>query len=154
MNLSFAANGLLFLAGNIFLLQASGQKNLTTARLVNAVLYCIGIILVGAVAGGPKEHECGSVIWHVVGASLAIIGANANSLLAGFASPADHKPVYRTISLFLGVAGLSALGIFLLLGNEGHEGILATLLDLSELVLEVLHGLLFDNRTLSSSGQT
>lgn len=122
MNLNFAANGLLFLAGNICLLRANGQKKLSMTRLVNAVLYCIGIILVGAVAGGPKEHESGSVIWHGIGAGLAIIGGNINSLLAGFATPSDSNPFYRAVSLFMGTAGLSGLGIFFLLGSLETKG--------------------------------
>lgn len=122
MNLNFAANGFLFLAGQICLLRATGQKTYSTARIIVAVLYCIGIILVAVVAGGPKEHESGSVVWHGVGAGLAIFGGNINSILAAYATPSKTRPVYRTGSLLLGTGGLCGLGIFFLFNKGGMKG--------------------------------
>ncbi|KAK4497987.1 hypothetical protein PRZ48_010643 [Zasmidium cellare] len=122
MNLNFAVNGFLFLVGQIFLLRATGQKGFFTARVVIAVLYCIGVILVAAVPGGPKEHESGNVRWHSIGAILAICGGNINSLLAGFATPADSKPVYRRICLLLGTIGIFGPGLYPVLGSWEFKG--------------------------------
>ncbi|KAF2173645.1 hypothetical protein M409DRAFT_48590 [Zasmidium cellare ATCC 36951] len=123
MNLNFAVHGFLFLAGQISLLRATGERKLSTARLVIAVVYCIGILLVAAVPGGPREHENGRMMWHGLGAVCAIFGGNINSLLAGFATPVDSKPVYKTVCLSLGAIGFCGPALVFAFGYRDLIGV-------------------------------
>lgn len=123
MNLNFVVAGLLFLAGQICLQQATGPTKFSTSRMIIAVLYCIGIILVAVVPGGPKERESGNVRWHGLGATLAIVGGNVNSILIGLATPSSAKPVYRASCLALGTAGLAGLFMFFMAKQWGMKGL-------------------------------
>ncbi|KXT09151.1 hypothetical protein AC579_7301 [Pseudocercospora musae] len=122
MNMNFIFNGLHFLGAAICFTAATSRtfnSRFITARLIAAGLYCIGIILVAAVPGGPKEKQNGTASWHLLGALLAIAGGNVNSLVTGMAAPANRM-IYKSICLLLGSLGLLAFAIFL--GRRAPEG--------------------------------
>lgn len=122
MNMNFIFNGLHFLVAGICFGAATSKtfnNKFKAARVIVAGLYCVGIILVAAVPGGPKERQNGTAIWHLLGALLAIAGGNVNSLVTGMAVPADRM-VYKCACLLLGLFGLLSFGIFL--GRQAPEG--------------------------------
>ncbi|KAK4614022.1 hypothetical protein CLAFUW4_08832 [Fulvia fulva] len=125
MRLNFVVNGFLYYIGHTVLLQATtpltgGRYNLPRAAV--SVIYCLGIVLVAAVPGGPGEKQDGKAVWHVVGAAMAIVGANVNIILAGLAAPSTTQPVYRGLCLLLGTVGSVGLAIFVARHGGGMQG--------------------------------
>jgi hypothetical membrane protein len=103
MNLNFIANGILFFVAQLFLLRSTNSPGAPTLRTIVAALYGVGIVLVGLYPGGPEEAKGNAGTWHIVGAVLAIVLGNVNSILAGYNS---SKQNYRLISMGLGFTGL------------------------------------------------
>ena len=118
MNIMFVIHGVLFLAGQWFLLRTFDQPKLATARIWTARVFLVGITMVAAVPGGPRAEEPGGLgIIHVLGAFLAITSGNINSLLTGIA--AEKWGLHKVASLMCGVAGLCGLVAFFAGGGKG-----------------------------------
>lgn len=118
MNVMFVTHGVLFLAGQWFLLRAFDKPELATARIWTARVFLVGITMVAAVPGGPRAEEPGGLgIIHVLGAFLAILSGNINSILTGVA--AEKWGLHKAASLMCGVVGLCGLVAFFAGGGRG-----------------------------------
>ncbi|KAI5364046.1 hypothetical protein Slin15195_G097010 [Septoria linicola] len=118
MNYMFIANGLLYLIGQRLLLGCFDKTlQLATTRIFLAMGHCIGFILVAAVPGGPKQEEAGIAWVHFVGALLAIVMGNVNSLITGIVTP--QWGLHKIISLACGTVGLCSTVLFFLSVGRG-----------------------------------
>jgi hypothetical membrane protein len=104
MNTAFCVQGTLFLVGGIFLARARLFLSLVAANAIGNVLVAI-------------FHS--GVPVHAVGAVLAIVGGNA-AILAG---SRIGEPIYRRVSVGLGVFGLLSFVIFVLAMRTSTVGV-------------------------------
>lgn len=127
MNFNFFATGALYAALQWFLLygtegDSTVDRRLRMARAIISFLFMLGLMLVGTVHGGPKEHRNGMIAWHQLGATLSIVGGNVCSILAGVSNtqikPLTTSLAYRYACLFLGTIG--NISAFALLGLTPH----------------------------------
>lgn len=122
MNTAFVASGALFLAAAASAARA-GVLHPRRPLLGLAVVYAVGISLVGLVHGSQASADDGTGVLHVIGAALAIVGGNVLAIVAGVASrraarrgigrpsarPGRLASVYPLLSIGLGVLGLVGL---------------------------------------------
>ncbi|KAF2213569.1 hypothetical protein CERZMDRAFT_96399 [Cercospora zeae-maydis SCOH1-5] len=116
MNAMFFANGILFLLGQRLLLSSFKAPRLATTRMVVAVGYMVGTTMLAAVPAGNKQEEAGLAPVHFIGAVLAIVLGNMNSLLTGIT--AERWGLHKIVSLVCGVVGLVGLGVFVVSGED------------------------------------
>lgn len=111
MNVGFVMQGALYLAAACFALRAcaTGLGRLLVAL---AIVYAIGISLVGIVHGSQASDDDGSAIFHVLGAGMAIISGNVVAIAVGIgASREQRRSPYALASIALGVVGLIGLAM-------------------------------------------
>ena len=85
MNAGFLAQGVLFLLATV--VAARGLPARPAAPWVGlAALHAVGITLVAFVHGGPQSAASGFIVFHVIGAGLAIVCGNLASIAGGVAS--------------------------------------------------------------------
>ncbi|PPJ60901.1 hypothetical protein CBER1_06213 [Cercospora berteroae] len=117
MNLMFFVHGILYLLGQRLLLNSFKAPKLAKARTIAAVAYMIGTTLLAAIPAGDKEEEAGLAPFHILGAVLAIVLGNVNSLLTGIA--AERWGLHKVVSLISGVVGLVSFVAFIAVGEKG-----------------------------------
>jgi hypothetical membrane protein len=109
MNVTFVGQGVLFLLAGILIFRAVGAGARKTF-LVLAAIHAVGIALVGFVHGSEANLTSGLVVFHFIGAALAIIAANTALIVAGVSSRGLGAPrVYRLASVALGAIGILSL---------------------------------------------
>ncbi|MEV7287124.1 DUF998 domain-containing protein [Streptomyces sp. NPDC093252] len=107
MNTSFILQGILFAIGVLLIAQAVSGRKRTIARSL-AVAHAVGFALVGVFHGSEDGPSYGLAL-HMIGAGIAIVGANSLLIMAGtLRSPRPARP-YRIFSITVGVLGLLSL---------------------------------------------
>jgi hypothetical membrane protein len=112
MNTGFIVQGVLFLIASILLLRLfSGASRYVS--LVLALIYSIGIMLVGVFHGSTAATANGTVTFHYLGAFMAILGGNMAAIVAGCQWKRLEMPRwYGRMSIVLGFLGI-ACGVVL-----------------------------------------
>ncbi len=110
MNTGFIAQGVMFLIASILLLRLfSGASRYVS--LVLALIYSIGIMLVGSFHGSTAATANGT--FHYLGAFMAIVGGNIAAIVTGFLWKRLEMPRwYGSISIVLSFLGI-ACGVVL-----------------------------------------
>ena len=117
MNLGFVTQGVLFLIASLVLLRLFPQAS-RVVYLPLALIYSVGIALVGIFHGSTAAAENGTVGYHFLGAFMAIPGGNAIAIVAGFQWRRLMMPRWLgRLSLTLGVVGM--IGVFVLFPTIG-----------------------------------
>ena len=112
MTTGFIVQGMLFLLASILLLRLfSGAAR--SVSLMLALIYGIGIILVGSFHGSTTATANGTVTFHYLGAFMAIVGGNFAAIVTGFQRHRLDTPRwYGSMSIVLGFLGI-ACGVVL-----------------------------------------
>ncbi|QIX01073.1 hypothetical protein AMS68_006590 [Peltaster fructicola] len=149
MNTNFFVSACLYAFPQWLLLFATeGEKpvdrNLRTGRAILSLVFLVGLIMVGAVPGGPEEKKNGRIVEHQIGATLSILGGNLCSIVAG-ASPDQLKPVvtdlaYRIGCIFLGVLGIVSVIALITVTPESQAGTVERLAVYTIFAWELLTG--------------
>ena len=107
MNAGFVAQGALFVIASILLVgPISGRAR--NIYLAIALIYGVGLFLVGYFHGSTEATENGTVVYHYIGASMAILGGNVAVIVAGLQRRRLEMPRWFGIaSIVLGVVGLA-----------------------------------------------
>ena len=121
MNVAFFTNGMLEMAAHWELVHLIGTGRFASTRRALAVMYFIGMALLVLVPGGPKERESRAIVFHGIGALLALGCGNLNSIMVGLSASAVH-PVYRWISFVCGASGLLGILAFAVLSSKDTRG--------------------------------
>lgn len=107
MNAGFIAQGALFVIASV-LLQRPVSGRARNIYLAIALIYGVGLFLVGYFHGSSEATENGTVIYHYIGASMAILGGNAAAIVAGFQRrPLGMPRWFGIVSIVLGFVGLT-----------------------------------------------
>lgn len=119
MNAGFLLQGLLFAIGALAI---AGRLPRRVRRTTTAltVATAIGYALLAVFHGSPQAAEDGSLALHYLGATLAILGANALAIVLGVHWWND--PAHRSLghaSVPLGVLGLVAVVVLFSTTNSG-----------------------------------
>ena len=85
-------------------------------------LLAAGITLVGVFHGSRLSQQAGTLVFHFLGAPVAIIAGNAITILAGTGAAAlGLSPRLRWPLIILGIAGITALAVeILIIGGLPH----------------------------------
>lgn len=109
MNGGFLIQGLLFAAG--MLLIARGlPRRLRRTTIVLTVATAVGYALLAVFHGSPQAADDGTLALHYLGATMAIIGANALAIVLGahwWNDPANRSLGHASVPL--GILGLVAV---------------------------------------------
>lgn len=105
MNAGFLLQGVLFLLATLVAARGRSARS-AVPWVVLAALHAVGITLVALVHGGPQSVASGIIVFHVVGAGLAIVGGNLASMAGGAALGGRR---FRAFSVGIAVVGLLCL---------------------------------------------
>lgn len=121
MTVEFWLQGILFLVAAVLAIRlASG--GMRWLFLVIAVAYAVGMFLIAVFPSSPQAHADGTILLHVIGANLAIVGGDVALIVAGLGSRSlGATPVFRISAVILGVIGLAATAALLLV--DGTPGL-------------------------------
>lgn len=111
MNVGFVVQGGLYLAAACIVVRtcSTGLGRLLVAL---AIVYAIGISLVGTVHGTQASDDDGSAIFHVLGAGMAIISGNVVAIAVGVGVSREHpRSPCALASIALGAVGLIGLAM-------------------------------------------
>ncbi len=108
MNAGFIVQGVLFVVASILLMRlVSGRAR--NVYLVIALIYGVGMVLVGYFHGSTEATENGTVVYHYIGASMAILGGNVAAIVAGFQWRRLEMPRwFGIVSIVIGCIGLAS----------------------------------------------
>lgn len=108
MNAGFIAQGALFVVASILLMRpVSGRAR--NVYLAIALIYGVGMVLVGYFHGSSEATENGTVVYHYIGASMAILGGNVAAIAAGLQWRRLETPRWFGIaSIVLGSIGVAS----------------------------------------------
>lgn len=120
MNAGFLGQGLMMTFGGTLLFWSLPPSRRRGVFLALTVLHGFGVALVGLVHGSPINQAAGFMIFHGLGAMLAIGGGNAAVILAGARTlrPLLGPGLSRT-SIILGCAGLLSVAVHLVTKMAG-----------------------------------
>lgn len=104
MNAGFIGEGVLFLLGVVLLVPYLRWRFSTIAMVVLGATHCVGIVLVGLVPGSEQNVMNGFIVWHGLGAVLAIASGNIVAIVAGRALGASRR--VNLAGIALGTLGL------------------------------------------------
>jgi hypothetical membrane protein len=105
MNTGFVAYGLLALLGAVLIVPWRAGRRAKAIWILSALL-AVGLTLIAFFPGSQLSEQAGTIIFHFVGAPLAIIAGNAVAVVAGVCAPG---PRLRRPLIILGVVGWAAL---------------------------------------------
>ncbi|MET8827087.1 DUF998 domain-containing protein [Streptomyces sp. NPDC004610] len=109
MNVSIIAEGVLFAIGILLLARlVSGRTRKIVTTL--AVGHAIGFLLVGVYHGSESGPSYGLAL-HMIGAGMAILGANTLAIMSGTLRGLPVARSYRVFSVAVGVLGLLSLAL-------------------------------------------
>lgn len=106
MNAGFVAHGILFLLAAVFAIRsaAAGPRR---AFVALAAIHAIGICLVGTIPGSQTSVDNGLAIFHVAGATMAILAGNLAAVVAGLGSRRiGAARGYVVASVVIGTVGI------------------------------------------------
>jgi hypothetical membrane protein len=112
MNATFVGEGILYVAAAIVAVVAfrRASRRVAVAVGVIAVVFGIGISLVGTFHGSQASVDDGTIVFHILGASSAIVAANVVSIVVGANARKLGAPrAYRIASVVLGILGIVSL---------------------------------------------
>lgn len=121
MNVAIFTNGMLEMAAHWELVHLIGTGRFESTRRALAVMCFIGMTLLVLVPGGPKEREHWTIVFHGIGALLALGCGNLNPIMIGISAPATY-PLYRWMSVLCGTSGLLGILGFALLSSKDTRG--------------------------------
>jgi hypothetical membrane protein len=139
MNAGFITNGVLvFLAATLLLRFSAGLR--PRLLTVLALMFGAGLCLVAVVPGSQHSVDTGRIVFHLVGAALAIVCGNLVSILIGaFRDQLDMPGSFAAAVVALGIAGLVFYGIFIALDSSGATANLGLFERLSIYPIAVAH---------------
>ena len=117
MNVEFWLQGILFLVAAVLAVRlASGWMR--WLFLVIAVAYAVGMFLIAVFPSSPEAEADGTILLHVLGANLAIVGGDVALIVAGLGSRSlGATTAFRVTAVVLGALGLAAALALLLLDS-------------------------------------
>jgi hypothetical membrane protein len=120
MNIGFMLHGTLFLLGAI-VISRSLMVWIGWGFVLATAANAIGNVLVGSFRSGVSQ-TAGGVPWHVIGASMAIVGGNIAVIIAGFGSRrVGASRLYRRVSVAIGIFGIACVVTLMLDGANGFR---------------------------------
>lgn len=105
MNAGFVGHGVLFAVAAVVMCRCLPATRERTIFLACALLHAVGIMVVGAVPGSPRNTDNGLIVVHLVGAVLATIGGELALLLLSQRILSAHLPSRTRVA-----TGLAAVG--------------------------------------------
>ncbi|GCE29434.1 hypothetical protein KDA_49180 [Dictyobacter alpinus] len=118
MNTGFIVQGVLFLIASILLLWLFSKAS-RKVYLPLALIYSVGITLVGIFHGSTAATENGTVAFHFLGAFMAIPAGNTIAIVTGFQWRRLKTPRwFGRISIVLGFIGV--VGVIVLFPTIGR----------------------------------
>src|SRR3954451_22131834 len=113
MNAGFFIEGILFLMAAFLLLPLLPGKGWRIVVFVLVVLHTVGISLVAMIHASSETKDHGILIYHTIGAFLAIMFGNLACMCAGIAASRAGAPgwfkLYSILLCIIGVGGLVTL---------------------------------------------
>jgi len=113
MNAGFFIEGLLFLMAACLLLPLLRGKGWRFVVFVLVLLHTVGISMVAMIHASSETQDHGILIYHTIGAFLAIMFGNIACMCAGIASSKTGAPAwfkgYSILLCTIGVGGLVTL---------------------------------------------
>ncbi|MEO8261460.1 MAG: DUF998 domain-containing protein [Pseudolysinimonas sp.] len=126
MNVEFVAHGILFIVAAIMIVRLTGGM-LRWLFLLLAVAHGAGLLLVAVFHSSSAANDDGTILLHVAGANLAIIGGNLALIVAGIgAGRLGASRRYRVFSILWGVIGLVTIAMLFV---DTHDAALNLLPD-------------------------
>lgn len=121
MNFGFAAMGVsVALAVSLMAVAFPRGRRITTTVL--GCLLAVGMLLVAIFHGGIESVENGMLVFHVLGAVVAIICGNTLGIIVGVTSSRLGFPRwFKPVAVALGVIGIVSLGGCLLFSSAVFE---------------------------------
>jgi type IV secretory pathway VirB2 component (pilin) len=121
MNFGLAAMGVaVALAVSLMAVAFPRRRRITTTVL--GCLLAVGMLLVAVFHGGVESVQNGMLIFHVLGAVVAIICGNTLGIIVGATSSRLGFPRwFKPVAVALGVIGIVSLGGCLLFGSAVFE---------------------------------
>ncbi|MFS8097437.1 DUF998 domain-containing protein [Lentzea alba] len=114
MNTGFIGYGLLFVIAAFLVLRATSGAR-PKILLTVAVIFGIGIGMVGMFQGSQASIDNGQILYHVIGAQATIVGGNLLTILAAsFRDRLGMSPAVGRTLLVLGVIGLLGFAAFMI----------------------------------------
>ena len=111
MNTAFVVDGALFVIATALLLGSlRGPRRYVFGLL--GLVHGVGLMLVGLFHTGGPDVTNGRVAYHLLGASLAILGGNVAIAIAPLGEDISSSGLVRKSGVALGVVGLAAAAIF------------------------------------------
>ena len=108
MNAGFIAQGALFVVASFLLMRLVSAGRARNVYLAIALIYAVGMVLVGYFHGSTEATENGTIVYHYLGAFMAILGGNVAAIVAGFQWRRLGMPRWFGLaSIALGVIGLA-----------------------------------------------
>ncbi|HEX3678810.1 MAG TPA: DUF998 domain-containing protein, partial [Galbitalea sp.] len=119
MNTGFVLNGVLALLG-VLLMVRFGSRARSKAFWILAILFAVGMTLVGTFHGSLLSEKAGTLAFHFVGAPIAIVSGNLIAILIGLSyREFGVGSWFRVLLLVLGIGGTLALGAeILVIGGD------------------------------------
>jgi hypothetical membrane protein len=111
MNTSFMADGVLFAIATALLFGSLRDRRRYLFGLLGLV-HGAGLLLVGLFHAGGPDVVNGRVVYHLLGASLAIFGGNLAIAIAPLGEDISSSRLVRGSGAALGIVGLAAGAIF------------------------------------------
>jgi len=119
MNVAFILHGVLFASAALLTVRHRTWRPLARRWFVGAALvHAVGIILVGVFPGSPTNAENGLMLFHGLGAAMAIIAGNAAAIIAGLTLRRGNPRWLGSASVSLGILGLVGLVMLLVDSNS------------------------------------
>jgi len=117
MNAGFVVQALFFASAALIVGRALGRRGPAYAVFLSAALAdAVGLVLLAIFHSGAREIADGTFIWHMLGASLSILGGNLVAISSGFAlAPLGMPRFYRPAGIVLGLFGIGSI-LFLIAG--------------------------------------
>lgn len=120
MNAGFLGQGLTMAFSGVLLFWSLPRLKMKGLFLALTVFYSFGIALVGLVHGSPINAAAGFMVFHGLGAMLAIGGGNAIAILAGARTLRPLLgPRLSRASITLGCVGLLSMVVHLVTKTAG-----------------------------------
>ncbi len=110
MNAGFIIEGILFVVAAFLLLPLLGGKGWRIVVPLLVVLHTIGITMVALIHASSETQDDGFLMYHTIGAFLAIVFGNLACMCAGIAASRAGAPApFRLYSILLCIIGIGGL---------------------------------------------